>query len=54
MRRTEISMYVHYDKSQEIASMVAEILARKYGWDEAKTTQEIQSYVDYAKAWVWF
>jgi glycerol-3-phosphate dehydrogenase len=54
IRRTEIWMYVHHTKSQEIATKVAAIMKQKYSWTDAQTKTEIQSYVDYIKNWVWF
>ncbi|WP_371802771.1 FAD-dependent oxidoreductase [Candidatus Lokiarchaeum ossiferum] len=53
-RRTELSLFVHHTKSQEIASKVATIMGKKYGWDNARVKEEIQTYVDYVSNWLWF
>ena len=54
IRRTEIWMYVHHTKAKEIAEKVGKIMQAKYGWDDNQIKREIQSFVTYTNAWVWF
>jgi glycerol-3-phosphate dehydrogenase len=54
IRRTEAWLFVHHRKSEEFATKVATIMAKKLRWDAIKTKNEIKQYVDYQKSWVWF
>ena len=53
-RRTEMWLFVHHAKSEQIAQKVADVMAAKYNWDPKTKQQEIKTYVDYQKAWVWW
>ncbi|MHA1583659.1 MAG: glycerol-3-phosphate dehydrogenase C-terminal domain-containing protein, partial [Promethearchaeota archaeon] len=53
-RRTEISMYVHYSKAEEIATKVGKIVQTIYNWDDAQLQAEINQYVKYIKTTIWF
>lgn len=54
LRRTEMQMLVSHKRQPELAHRVAAIMARAYGWDEARTGQEIDWYLTYIRQTLFF
>ncbi len=53
-RRTEMSLWIDHNKAFEAANKVAKIMGNEYSWDENKTKQEVEFYMDYIKKSVSF
>ncbi len=53
-RRTEMSLYVHHSHKEDLANKVGVIMQEKYGWNEDRLKEEIQTYIDQVNSWLWF
>lgn len=53
-RRTEMSLFIHHSRKQELAEKVGKIMQKKYNWSDERFQLEIQSYVDQVNDWLWF
>ncbi len=53
-RRTEMAILIHHKKQKIIAQKVAEIMAKEYGWNEEKKSEEIKTHLDHIKKTIFF
>jgi len=53
-RRTEMAIFIDHRKQEKAARIVADIMAKEYGWNEKKKNQEINTYLDYIKKTIAF
>jgi glycerol-3-phosphate dehydrogenase len=53
-RRTEMSLFIHHEKQEQAAKIVADIMASEYSWNQEKKKDEISNYLDYIKKTVSF
>ncbi len=53
-RRTEMSLWISHKNAIKAATIVADIMATEYNWNEDKKKQEINAYIEYVKKTVSF
>jgi len=53
-RRTEMAILIHHKKQKIVAEKVAEIMAKEYGWNEEKKSEEIKTHLDHIKKTIFF
>jgi len=53
-RRTEMSLWISHKNAIKAATIVADIMATEYDWNEDKKKQEINAYIEYVKKTVFF
>ena len=53
-RRTEMSLWISHKNAIKTATIVADIMATEYNWNEDKKKQEINAYIEYVKKTVSF
>lgn len=53
-RRTEMAILIHHKKQKIVAEKVAEIMAKEYGWNEEKKSEEIKIHLDHIKKTIFF
>ena len=53
-RRTEMSLWISHKNAIRTATIVADIMATEYNWNEDKKKQEINAYIEYVKKTVSF
>ncbi|MFW9865919.1 MAG: glycerol-3-phosphate dehydrogenase/oxidase [Candidatus Thorarchaeota archaeon] len=53
-RRTEMALWINHKKAEEVANVVAELIASEYSWARERVNQEIEQYLDYIRKTVSF
>ena len=53
-RRTEMAILIHHTKQKIVAEKVAKIMAKEYGWNEEKKSEEIKIHLDHIKKTIFF
>ncbi|MFX1478648.1 MAG: glycerol-3-phosphate dehydrogenase/oxidase [Promethearchaeota archaeon] len=53
-RRTEMALWINHKKAEEVAKVVAELMAKEYLWTREKVNQEIEQYLNYIRKTVSF
>jgi len=53
-RRTEMSLWISHKNAIKAATIVTDIMAAEYNWNEDKKKQEINAYIEYVKKTVSF
>ncbi len=53
-RRTEMSLFIHHERQEAAAEIVAGLMASEYSWNQKKRDNEIKIYLDYVKKTVSF
>ncbi|MFX1489060.1 MAG: glycerol-3-phosphate dehydrogenase/oxidase [Promethearchaeota archaeon] len=53
-RRTEMALWINHKKAEEVAKVVAELIASEYSWTRERINQEIEQYLDYIRKTVAF
>ncbi|GAG22156.1 unnamed protein product, partial [marine sediment metagenome] len=53
-RRTEMFLWISHKNAIKVATIVADIMATEYNWNEDKKKQEINAYIEYVKKTVSF
>lgn len=54
LRRTEMQLMASHRDQPALAGAVARILARAYGWDQARTDREVEAYLAYVRRTLFF
>jgi len=54
LRRTEMQLMASHRDQPALAAAVARILARAYGWDQARTDREVDAYLAYVRRTLFF